>query len=180
MSTPYIGEIRIFAGNFAPTGWELCHGQIMPISENDALFALIGTTYGGDGQSTFALPDLRGRIPIHQGTGPGLSTRQIGETSGAETITLVSTQIPNHNHAVVATPQAVSSVGNDLSPAGNHWARAGGERGYGDTANVTMAADLLSTPTVGNAGGGQGHENRAPYLAINFIISLFGIFPSPS
>ncbi len=180
MSQPYIGEIRMFAGNFAPAGWELCQGQLLSISENETLFTIIGTTYGGDGQSTFAVPDLRGRLPIHQGSGAGLSTRQIGENGGTETSSLSVNQIPNHNHAVVATPQAVSSVGNDPSPAGNHWARAGGERGYGDTANVTMAADLLSTPTVGNAGGGQDHENRAPYLAINFIISLFGLFPSPT
>lgn len=180
MSTSYIGEIRMFGGNFAPMGWMLCQGQLLPIAEYDTLFMLIGTTYGGDGMNTFALPDLRGRIPIHQGSGPGLTPRTLGQMGGTESVTLNTTQMPSHTHAVVATPQAVSSVGNDLSPAGNHWARAGGERGYGDTANVTMAADLLSTPTVGDAGDNRPHENRPPYLAVNFIISLFGVYPSQS
>lgn len=178
MSTPYVGEIRMFAGSFAPVGWELCQGQLLSISENEVLFILIGTTYGGDGQSTFALPDLRGRIPLHQGSGPGLSNRVIGQVAGLESVTLTIGQTPSHSHVITATPQAVSSVGNSLTPTGNYWSKSGGESGYGDTANVQMAAGLLSTPTLGVAGGSQPHNNMPPYLAVNFIISLFGIFPT--
>ena len=169
MSQPYIGEIRMFGGNFAPNGWMFCEGQLLPIDEYDTLFNLIGTTYGGDGQSTFALPDLRGRLPLHAGNGFTLA-----ETGGAEEVTLTVSQIPAHNHALVAsddfatqaTPQnamlaAMNIAGEDLYIPG--------------TTNTTLAAQTLS-PT----GGSQPHSNMQPYLCLSFIISLFGIYPSPT
>jgi microcystin-dependent protein len=169
MSTPFIGEIRIFGGNFAPAGWAFCSGQLMPISENDALFALIGTTYGGDGQTTFALPDLQGRLPMHMGTGPGLSPRTIGESGGMESVTLTTQQIPNHNHA----PLAVSGNGNQSTPQGGVWA--------GVTTSIYTSnppSTAFSATLGGSSGGSQPHDNMMPYLAISFIISLFGVFPT--
>ena len=171
MSEGFIGEIRIFAGNFPPNGWLFCDGQLMPISENDALFTLIGTTYGGDGQETFALPDLRSRVPIHQGTGPG-SNYQMGENGGVESVTLTIQQMPTHNHAAT-----FASVGQVQSPANALLASAAstqaGIRIYSTNAqNTTMSPNTLS-PT----GGSQPHENIQPSLAVNFIISLFGLFP---
>jgi microcystin-dependent protein len=176
MADPYIGEIRMFGGNFAPQGWAFCHGQLLAISENEALFNLIGTTYGGDGQDTFALPDLRGRVPIHMGTGPGLSSRQIGELAGTETVTLTANQIPIHTHAA----QVQSGAGDSGAPAANAvWASsAGGVKVY--TASATPPASAMAAGNIGSAGGNQPHENRMPFLAVNFIISLFGIFPSPN
>ena len=167
MAQPYVGEVRMFAGNFAPAGWMFCEGQLLPISENETLFQLIGTTYGGDGQSTFALPDLRGRIPIHQGNGFIMA-----ETGGAEEITLTVNQIPVHNH-----PFLGSEVnGSQASPAGNLLASSTVVTPYApETANAMMAPSAIS-PT----GGSQPHTNFQPYLCIDFIISLFGIFPSPS
>jgi microcystin-dependent protein len=169
MSSPFIGEIRMFGGNFAPAGWAFCSGQLMPISENDALFALIGTTYGGDGQETFGLPDLQGRLPMHMGTGAGLTTRVIGESGGVETVTLTVNQIPVHSHA----PLAVSGNGNQATPQNGVWA------------GVTTSIYTTNPPTIafnatlgGNTGGSQPHENLMPFLAVSFIISLFGIFPS--
>lgn len=171
MAQPYVGEIRMFAGNFAPAGWAFCSGQLLPISENETLFNLIGTTYGGDGQSTFALPDLQGRVPIHMGTGPGLSTRDLAETGGAEEITLTVTQIPLHGHI----PQASSAGGSD-NPAGNFWANSTTGKPYAAAPpTVTMNAG-----TMGPTGGSQPHDNMIPYLCVSFIISLFGIFPSPT
>lgn len=169
MSDPFIGEIRLFAGNFAPQGWAFCQGQLMAISQNDALFALIGTTYGGDGQSNFALPNLSGRIPLHQGQGPGLTPRTIGELSGAETVTLTTAQIPQHTHAMNASSAAATGT----SPAGAVLA-ATSVASY-DTAAATTA---MAAGALGSAGGSQPHENMAPTLALNYIISLFGIFPS--
>jgi microcystin-dependent protein len=167
MAQPYVGEIRMFAGNFAPAGWMFCEGQLLPISENETLFQLIGTTYGGDGQSTFALPDLQGRIPIHQGNGFILA-----ETGGAEDITLTTTQIPAHSHAFVAT----NATGTSPNASGNIAAATGNIDLYRETAaNTPMAAQ-----TIGPVGGSQPHTNFQPYLCINFIISLFGIFPSPT
>jgi microcystin-dependent protein len=166
MGEPYIGEIRIFAGNFAPAGWMFCEGQLLPISENDALFTLIGTTYGGDGQETFALPDLRGRIPIHFGNG-----KVLAEAAGAEEITLTVQQIPSHNHALLCN----SAVGAQSSPSGNFYASSGTQL-YADppvAAPIGMKATL-----VGGTGGSQPHTNFAPYLCVNFILSLFGRFPS--
>lgn len=177
MSQPYIGEIRIFAGNFPPAGWAFCDGQLMSISENDTLFTLIGTTYGGDGQETFGIPDLRGRVPVHQGTGGGV-TYLIGENGGAETVTLTPNQMPIHTHALVstATPASVGtpsgqSIFADMGPGGATNVNAFVP--YTGTTQVTLAATSVSS-----AGGSQPHGNMQPYLGLNFIISLFGIFPS--
>jgi len=165
MPQPYVGEIRIFGGNFAPNGWMFCQGQLLPISEYETLFNLIGTTYGGDGQSTFALPDLRGRIPIHQGGGFTLS-----ETGGVETVTLTISQIPAHNHGVLAS----SDSGNSSIP-GAYIAAGQEKKVFGiETTPVTAAA----SQTIGTAGGSQPHDNLMPYLCLDYIISLFGIFPS--
>jgi microcystin-dependent protein len=168
MSTPYIGEIRMFGGSFAPAGWAFCNGQVLPISENDALFNLIGTTYGGDGQSTFALPDLRGRVPIHQGNGFTLA-----ETGGAETVTLTVQQIPVHSHPAIASSDNATVA----AAEGNVLAQTPSYTPYisGSPLNLALAAN-----SVGSDGGSQPHTNIQPYLCISFIISLFGVFPSPT
>ena len=170
MSQPYIGEIRLFAGNFAPRDWMFCDGTLLPISQYDVLFSLIGTTYGGDGQSTFALPDLRGRAIVHQGAGFAM-----GESAGSETVTLVGQQMPAHGHAVLAT----TGTGNAGAPDPTVMLAAApaGEPVY-DTATTSLVN--LAPGAVGPAGGSQPHENRQPYLAINYIISLYGIYPSQS
>jgi microcystin-dependent protein len=166
MSSPFIGEIRMFAGNFAPAGWAFCDGQLMPISENDALFNLIGTTYGGDGQETFALPDLRGRIPIHAGNGYNQ-----GETGGVETVTLALTQIPAHTHPLLAA----AALAADANPAGKVPAQTRITDLYvADVPSAVMSANAITA-----VGGSQPHENMMPFECISFIISLFGIFPSP-
>ena len=167
MAQPYVGEIRMFAGNFAPAGWMFCEGQLLPISDFETLFNLIGTTYGGDGQSTFGLPDLRGRIPVHQGNGFTLA-----ESGGAETITLTVAQMPAHPHAFLATTSPASSP----SPTNQ-------VPGVGQAATITpYGADNphvpLSPTSVSTVGGSQPHDNFMPYLCVDFIISLFGIFPS--
>ncbi len=172
MAQPYVGEIRMFAGNFAPAGWMFCEGQLLPISENDTLFNLIGTTYGGDGQSTFALPDLRGRIPIHAGTGPGGVTRQLAETGGTEQETLTIQQIPVHNHAFLTS----MGTGTQNAPAGEVLA-SGSSVSIFRPQTPTQA---LAPQTISSAGGNQPHENMVPFLCVDFIISLFGIFPSQS
>lgn len=173
MAQPYVGEIRMFAGNFAPAGWMFCEGQLLPISENETLFQLIGTTYGGDGQSTFALPDLRGRLPIHFGTGPGGSTYQLAETGGAEEVTLTTSQIPAHSH-----PMLASSSGGTTGTASNGvYATTVGFNLYVDADPGNTA---FNPGTVGSVGGSQPHTNLMPYLCVDFIISLFGIFPSPT
>ena len=173
MSNPYFGEIRLFAGNFAPLGWAFCHGQLLSIAENDALFSLIGTTYGGDGQQTFGLPDLRGRVPLHQGTGTGLSSRAIGEQSGAETVALTASHLPAHSHSLVATSAPASAT---AGPAGGVLATASVKL-YGSGAPSTpMAAAAIAA----TSGGGQPHQNMAPFLALNYIISLFGLYPQQS
>ncbi|MBE7472654.1 MAG: phage tail protein [Anaerolineae bacterium] len=167
MAQPYVGEIRMFAGNFAPAGWMFCEGQLLPISENETLFQLIGTTYGGDGQSTFALPDLRGRIPVHQGNGFILA-----ETGGAEEITLTVSQIPAHSHPLLASANNASSanaVGNVLAQTPSYTPY------FAASANTPFSPNAVSP-----VGGSQPHTNFQPYLCINFIISLFGIFPSPT
>ena len=165
MAQPYIGEIRMFAGNFAPSGWALCNGQLLAISQNDALFNLIGTTYGGDGQSTFGLPDLRGRMPVHQG--PGFALAQQG---GTESVTLTTQQLPAHSHV----PAAAGNPGNSDSPAGaGAWAAVATPQYSAAATNSSMNAGALSL-----SGGGQPHDNMMPYCTVNFIISLFGIFPS--
>lgn len=167
MAQPYVGEIRMFAGNFAPAGWEFCEGQLMAISENETLFNLIGTTYGGDGQTTFALPDLRGRLPIHQGNGFVLA-----ETGGAEEITLTVQQIPSHTHGFVGS----KDPGSQATPVGNVPASSNVISIYsGSPPAVAMSAQMVR-----NDGGSQPHTNFQPYLCVNFIISLFGIYPSPT
>jgi microcystin-dependent protein len=173
MAQPYVGEIRMFAGNFPPSGWMFCDGSQLAISENETLFQLIGTTYGGDGESTFNLPDLRGRVPIHQGTNPNTGTNyQMAEASGVETVTLTTQQIPQHNHALLATQLA----GTQPNPGGNILANSQGPQPYlQENPDGNLNAQAL-TP----AGGSQPHENLQPYLGINFVISLFGIFPSPT
>jgi microcystin-dependent protein len=169
MSQPYIGEIRMFAGNFAPAGWAFCDGQTIPISENDALFTLLGTTYGGDGQETFNLPNLQSRVPMHAGTGPGLGTYQLGEQAGVESVTLTVQQIPSHNH-----PQGCKNTdGNSASPANAVPANNSTALAYGST----PPPGNLNANATGITGGSQPHENIQPYLCVNFIISLFGIFP---
>ena len=167
---PYVGEIRMFAGNFAPNGWMFCEGATLPISENEVLFQLIGTTYGGDGESTFNLPNLASRVPIHMGTGPDGTTYQIGEMAGTEQETLTTQQIPNHTHPfTVSGGTAVPT-----NPQGNVYAQSTQATLYiDDVPNVQMNAG-----SIGPAGGSQPHENTQPFLCINFIISLFGVFPS--
>jgi microcystin-dependent protein len=164
MSSPFIGEIRMFGGNFAPAGWAFCDGSLLPISENDTLFQLIGTTYGGDGQSTFALPDLRGRVPIH--VGPGFT---LGQAAGEETVTLTTAQIPAHTHI----PQGNSSPGTQSSPAGGVWAQST----LGQFSAAAPSASM-DPGALGTTGGSQPHDNMVPFLAVNFILSLFGVFPS--
>jgi microcystin-dependent protein len=171
MSNPYVGEIRIFAGNFAPAGWALCQGQLIPISENDTLFNLIGTTYGGDGQETFGLPDLQGRIPIHNGTDAG-TTYQIGEKAGVESVTLTTQQIPAHNHSLIASTDA----GTQPSGANSVLAASNNVKIY----KASTPASQLDGQVIKPAGGSQPHDNIQPFLCINYIISLFGVFPSQS
>ena len=167
MGEPYVGEIRMFAGNFAPAGWMFCEGQLLPISENETLFNLIGTTYGGDGQSTFALPDLRGRLPMHMGNGFILA-----ETGGAEEITLTVQQTPIHNHAFLVSTALV----NANTPQNNVLGQSAAVQMYiQQPPSVSLAANALTSD-----GGSQPHTNFQPYLCVDFIISLFGIFPPPS
>lgn len=174
MSEPFTAEIRIFAGNFAPRGWAFCDGQLLPIAQNTALFSLIGTTYGGDGRSTTALPNLQGRAPMHPGRGPGLTARRLGQRIGAETVTLSEAQIPSHSHTARAT---TSGANTNIPTNTTALARSGGDRLYTSTttANVDMASETLST-----TGGGQAHTNLQPFLVLNFIIALVGLYPSRS
>jgi microcystin-dependent protein len=167
MALPFVGEIRMFGGNFAPLGWALCDGQLLPIAENEVLFQLIGTTYGGDGQETFALPDLRGRIPIHQGNG-----RIIGELDGSETVTLTANQLPTHTHPLLAS----TTLASDPNPQGRVLAQTRAAALYLDDAPTVPLSPNAATPQ----GGSQPHDNMMPFVGINFIISLFGIFPSPT
>lgn len=179
MAQPYVGQIIIFGGNFAPAGWMMCQGQLLPISENETLFQLIGTTYGGDGQSTFALPDLRGRAPVHMGQGNSLSNYVIGQASGTESVTLTTQQIPSHNHTVLAN----NSDATANTPKGNFLANEGGSGKnqvflYAPWDNTPANMTTLLPTMVQPAGGSQPHENRQPLLVLNYIISLFGVFPS--
>ncbi|MHA3773186.1 phage tail protein [Verrucomicrobiota bacterium sgz303538] len=166
---PYVGEIRLFAGNFAPAGWMFCNGQVLPITENETLFNLIGTTYGGDGQQTFALPNLQSRVPIHAGTGPDGTTYTLGEAAGTETVTLTVQQIPTHSHPLVASTD-LAQLGNPINAV---YARSaaidylGADEPFGN-----MAASAIAP-----VGGSQPHDNMQPFLCINYIISLFGVFP---
>jgi len=168
MSEPFIGMIVMFAGNFAPRNWAFCNGQLLSISQNTALFSILGTTYGGNGQTTFGLPDLRGRVPMHPGQGPGLSPRSLGETSGVETVTLLQTEIPAHSHLVGCSSDDATSGDPSLNfPA------AFPQKIYSNAAGKTMNGTMI-----GNTGGSQPHNNIQPYQCVNFIIALFGIFPS--
>jgi microcystin-dependent protein len=166
---PYVGEIRIFAGNFAPAGWAFCDGQLLPISENDTLFVLIGTTYGGDGESTFALPNLQSRVPIHAGTGPDGVTYQIGEAAGTEQETLSTGQIPSHTHTLIGSTDAATK-GNPTGAVLGTSAQVA----YMLSADASLA---MNAGSITPAGGSQPHENCQPFLCMNYIISLFGVFP---
>ena len=173
MSEPFIAEIRIFAGNFAPRGWAFCDGQLLPIASNTALFSLIGTTYGGDGRTTTALPNLQGRAPMHPGRGPGLTARRLGEKIGVETVTLSEAQIPSHTH----TARGENTAGTAFEPSNTTtWAHESSQTlaSYNtNSQNTTMASAALST-----TGGGQAHTNIQPFLTLNFIIALQGLYPS--
>ena len=169
MADPFVAEVRIFPFNFAPTGWAFCNGQLLPISQNTALFSLLGTTYGGDGKSNFALPNMQGNAPMHPGQGPGLSLHDLGETGGSETVTLLESEIPSHTHALKASIE----IGEDRTPAGEAIAQSTGGALYADPANLVPLAPEALTP----AGGDQPHNNMMPYLVLNFCIALQGVFP---
>jgi len=173
MSNPYVGEIRMFGGNFAPLNWHFCDGALLPIDQYDTLFNLIGTTYGGDGQTNFALPDLRGRIPLHQGAGPGITHNYvIGELAGAETVTLTTNTIPIHNHPFMASTAAASNP----SPNGNVLATSATISPF----VLDVAGPQLVSTAVSFVGGNQPHDNMMPFLCVNFILSLYGVFPPQS
>ncbi|NJN46234.1 MAG: phage tail protein [Candidatus Competibacteraceae bacterium] len=170
MSEPFVGEIRMFAGNFAPRGWAFCDGQLLAVSQNDALFSLLGTIYGGDGRTTFGLPDMRGRIPIHAGQGPGLSPRRLGAKAGAENETLTVNQLPSHTHPL----QASSEVATTPNPASEVLGETVTDRVYrADSTDANMASTSIT-----NTGGSRSHTNLMPFLCVNFIIALVGIYPS--
>lgn len=171
MSEPFVGEIRMFAGNFAPRGWAFCDGQLLAVSQNDALFSLFGTIYGGDGRTTFGLPDLRGRIPIHAGSGPGLSPRQLGAKSGTEQETIVVNTLPNHGHGPI---RATGDSATQRGPGGQILARTASQDIYRDDEVDTP----LSASAVTNVGGSRPHTNLMPFLCVHFIVALVGIYPS--
>jgi len=166
---PFVAEIRIFGFNFAPKGWALCNGQLLPISQNTALFSLLGTTYGGDGKSTFALPDMQGKTPMHPGQGPGLSLHDLGETGGSETVTLLQTEIPAHTHTLSASSLNSQST----TPAGTSFGRGNPVRLYSGTVGATN----MGVNSIADTGGNQPHNNMMPYLTMNFCIALQGVFP---
>lgn len=169
MAEPFIGQITLFAGNFAPRGWAFCDGQLLSIAQNTALFSILGTTYGGNGQTTFALPDLRGRVPVHPGQGPGLTNRSLGENSGTERVKLEAGHMPAHSHPVRATTGAATAK----TPTANLLASVSGRNIYGSNGNTQMAGGMIR-----DTGGGQAHSNMQPWLGLNYIIALEGIFPS--
>ena len=173
MSEPFIAEIKIFGGNFAPRGYAFCNGQLLPIAQNTALFSLLGTNYGGDGRTTFGLPNLQGRAPMHPGNGPGLSNRRLAQNGGSRTITLNANQLPQHTHTV----RGSSRENTEFAPAGNTWGVETEEGNYrsGNDLNVT-----LDNAAIIPAGGGMEHNNMQPFLALNFIIALVGLYPSRS
>lgn len=176
MSEPFIAEVRIFAGNFAPRGWAFCDGQLLPISNNTALFSLIGTTYGGDGRTTTALPNLQGRVPMHPGRGPGLTARRLGEKVGAETVTLVEAQIPSHTH----TLRANSSNGTTNTPSNTVLLARENLNGRDRIYHTNTSANLvhMASESLATTGGGQAHTNLQPFLVLNYIIALQGLYPS--
>ncbi|WP_367866161.1 phage tail protein [Pedobacter sp. WC2423] len=182
-SQPYIGEITIFGGNFAPLGWAFCDGSLLAISENDTLFNLIGTTYGGDGQNTFAVPDLRGRVPIHMGTNPQSGTNYVvGQMAGVESVTLVPNQLPAHAHVVTGELNMkvrANDPDNQPSPVDNGIAIAPGKRYFSRTPTASGLMPLDTSIVLSGAGNSQAHDNMQPYMALNFIISLSGIYPTP-
>lgn len=171
MSEPFVGEIRMFAGNFAPRGWAFCDGQLLAVSQNDALFSLLGTIYGGDGRTTFGLPDLRGRVPIHAGHGPGLSERRLGAKSGSEKETLTVNQMPSHNHGVATS----SGTGTSENPQGNVW---GTGLGPSYASGAPSGAQFFPSDVMTSVGGSRSHTNLMPFLCVHFIIALVGIYPS--
>jgi microcystin-dependent protein len=172
VSEPFVAEVRIFAGNFAPRGWAFCDGQLLPIAQNTALFSLVGTTPGGDGRTNFGLPNLKGRAPMHPGRGPGLTARRLGERGGAETITLSDAQMANHTHTLRATV----SRGSAGLPQGNAFNRSVGDTAYHTPTNLTGMAPTMAP----NAGGSEAHNNMQPFLTLNFIIALVGMYPQRS
>ena len=172
MSDPFIAEIRIFAGNFAPRSWAFCNGQLLPIAQNTALFSLIGTTYGGDGRTTTRLPDLQGRAAMHPGNGPGLTSRRLGEKGGQAVVTLTENDIPAHNHKLTGT----DSAANTSTPAGARFADTTPDRNY----SAPDDSEQLASTVITNTGGGQGHNNMQPFQGLNFIICLAGLYPSRS
>ncbi len=175
MAEPFIAEIRMFAGTFSPRGWAFCDGQLLAISQNEALFSLLGTVYGGDGETTFGLPDLRGRIPIHVGTGPGLSPRPLGQKAGVENVTLTANQLAAHKHVTRCT----NGVGTADSPQDNIWAAAAAGVAYSSALPDTVDPEVAAkTDAIGQTGQSQSHTNIQSFLCVNFIIALFGIFPS--
>jgi microcystin-dependent protein len=172
MSNPFVAEIRLFAGNFAPNGWAICDGQLLPISQNTALFSLIGTLYGGDGKSTFALPNFQGVAPLHHGQGPGLSQRDLGETGGEQSVTLLTTEMPAHAHTVQG-----ATLGGVASPVSNAWGSA--RRGLGNLYSASSANNVpMSAFGTTVTGGNLPHNNMPPYLCLTFIIALVGVFPA--
>ena len=173
MSEPFIAEIRIFAGNFAPRGWAFCNGQLLPISQNTALFSLIGTTYGGDGRTTTALPNLKGRVAMHPGRGPGLTSRRLGQRGGVEMVSLSEAQMPSHKHTV----RGSENVAIATAPSGNYVARGGGR---GINSYITSGTSLGTFKATDNTGGSQAHNNLQPFLTMTFIIALVGLYPSRS
>jgi microcystin-dependent protein len=173
MAQPYVGEIRMFAGTFAPAGWMLCSGQNLPIAENEVLFQVIGTTYGGDGQQTFNLPNIQSRVPVHQGTGPGLQPYQLAEQGGAESVTLTTNQIPVHNHAALGSLNTADSTSPANAVPGTLQVGQN-QLAYGTDAPVNP----LDMSSLSPDGGSQPHDNLQPYGTLNYIISLYGIFPS--
>ncbi len=173
MADPFVAEIRIFPFNFAPKGWAWCDGQLLPLSQNTALFSLLGTTYGGDGKSNFALPDLQGRVPMHPGQGPGLSLHDLGETGGSETVTLLESEIPSHPHQMSVSSQVGLENQVNVNGAGQLFAMGDGVNMYGPANNLNPMAGQALAP----AGGDQPHNNMQPYLTFYFCIALQGVFP---
>lgn len=171
MSEPFVGEIRMFAGNFAPRGWAFCDGQLLAVSQNDALFSLYGTIYGGDGRTTFGLPDLRGRVPIHAGTGPGLSPRRLGSKAGEEQVTLTVNQLPSHTHPFTGS----TDNGLDSNPQGNFLASSTVLQPYSESEALDTS---MASAAITSVGGSRSHTNLQPFLCVHFIVALFGIYPS--
>jgi microcystin-dependent protein len=170
MSEPFVGEIRMFAGNFAPRGWAFCDGQLLAVSQNDALFSLLGTIYGGDGRTTFGLPEMRGRIPVHAGQGPGLSNRRLGDKSGTEEVTVTVSQLPPHTHSMNAS----TAAGTENSPGGEFLGASPNTRIF----RPATPDRTLNAASISSVGGSQSHSNLMPFLCIHFIIALVGIYPS--